>query len=334
MKVNRKELLTALDKVSKTAQNRSSLQGDCVLFKNSSVWGCSGEVFVKVPMIDVGEGAVHTKTLFNMLKKIKDDEVDIEDKIHTFVIKYAERSQLEVKKEKIQCDPANFPGMGESKELPEEFTENLKSALFCADKSDETNIRTGVHVNNKVIEATNGRRMYCKYLSQDVPEMVLPCSSVEKLIKNKPKAVSINDKSNWGVFVDKDGSLIGCRLLAGEYLDTSKVIPENTTQIKLPDGIVEAIERIVSLLKSGCGMYRLNCYSEEGQMKIKAEGEYGAIHESLSMSENVNFDFCANPEYFLEAVKREDTIYIADNGNTLLVKGDDFIYLIALMTKS
>lgn len=334
MKMNRKTLVDKLKKIQPVTSGNPVLQGDCFLFRDGDAWVYSNELFMKMEC-PLCEGAVHAKTLMDLLGRIKSEEIEVSSGEGSLHIGWGRKSTAEIRIEKVTAPIREFQTPEKDmKDLHENFVENLKKVLVCAGKDDfQIDVaRNSVHIDEGVIEASNGVCLFRTFFEGEMEELLLPASSIRMLVKFNPIGYCSQKKEGWSFFMDEESVVMGCRLLESEYPNMEKMMPEGGIGIQFDADASDCIKTALSVLENGDGQYIVDCSLNSGEITLSSKGPFGKVKESVNATcDEDSLEFSINPDFLMDALDLDGSIMLTDR--MLLVDGEDFVYIACLYNR-
>lgn len=251
MKLKREEFLRRLEAVrAGLAQRETVEQSTCFVFERGHVYTFDGEMSVSGPsgLEEDVTGAVRAKDLLNHLRKLEDDEVQVD----------VADGRLRVKDEKARTrdyywdiDPnialplEEIEAPGEFAKLPADFADALKIVTPCASLKEDHFARACVHVHPRWVEATNDTQLARYRLKTGFSEPAL----LRRAAAAEAASLGVSEFSettNW-VHFRAGGVQLSCRRYVEEYEDQSAYLEVEGEPVTLPKGLVEASDRLADV---------------------------------------------------------------------------------------
>ena len=148
MKVNRELLLKEVEAVMPGLSKKELIeQSSCVVFKDKKIHTYNDEVACSYDTEIALEGAIQAAPLAELLRRRKDEELEIEPVEGALSVK-GKRFKSSIRMEKEVLLPINaIKEPKKWKKLPTTFTDALKYVISCAGKDESQFALTCVHVN-------------------------------------------------------------------------------------------------------------------------------------------------------------------------------------------
>lgn len=321
MKLNKLDLLNALEKVKPGLANREMIeQSTSFTFLDNRVVTYNDEISISHPVKGMEvTGAVKAQALYAFLSKIKKEEIDLEWEDNQVIIKAGRAKaglifETEVKlplKEEI----------GEIKKwtpLPDKFIEALKLCHPCASRDMSRPIITCVHLAGDIIEASDTFQIIRYRLpSKIIPDksILLPAHSIRELIKYDIKEMAY--AGTWIHFRTEDGTIFSARTIEGVFPDTSPYLEIEGNEFEFPDAMKEALDKAGVFTRNDLNPGEIPTVTVEvkGQrITIKAKNSYGWFEEVLKSSyEGKGFTFFIGIEFLIDLFDRLQTCIISSD---------------------
>ena len=302
---------------------------------------------------ELGDILVSGKLLYEIIRKLDDSEINIEELVDSKLIIYTKNSSFT-----LNCNNvSDFPDIElEEKENPillkqQVFKNIINQTIFATSTQESRPILTGVNFKfyNKKLEctATDSYRLAKKIVeieninNDDDYNVNIPTRNLNELIRmfnDGQDNLEINIFDNKIIF--KFGTIIMLsRIINGSYPDTSKLIPNDFSlivKIKLKD-FYNAIDR-ASLLTNEVDKNTIKFETKNNSVVISSNiPEIGYVEENLLIDKNNDSELkiAFSSKYMMDALKSLDCEYInvMFNGDVkpIIIKNpesDDLLQLI------
>ena len=265
-----------------------------------------------------------------IIRKLPDTEIKIEINENNLLVIECEGSLYKL----ATMNPDEFP------ELPEINIENsieleqnnlkdiIRKTIFATSSEENRPIFTGSLFevkNNKLnVVAVDGFRLAwkSKFLQKNTADFsaVIPGRTlieINKIIADSFDPVKIGIAKNQALFEIENCKIV-TRLLDGEFLNYSKVLPEKwETRVRVNTNIMLNCFERISLISSSSiekeKKYPVKVNIEVGKMIISCTNQTGDAKEELFVTtEGENLEVGFNPKYFLDALRSidDEEVYI------------------------
>ena len=311
------------------------------------------EYVIDADVKEQGATVVNAIMFSEIIRKLPDTQISITLNENNLLVIECEGSLYKL----ATMNPEEFP------ELPQITVENsieieqntlkdmIRKTIFAVSSEENRPIFTGCLFeikNNKLnVVAVDGFRLAwkSKFLQNSSNDFtaVIPgrtLNEVNKIILDSFDSVKIGVAKNQALFEMENCKLV-TRLLDGEFLNYSSVIPENwETRIRVNrNNIQNCFERISLISASSIEKekkYPVKVSVEIGKVTISCTNQTGDAKEEMYVAtEGQNLEAGFNPKYFLDALRAIDDEEInIDFGTSISpciirpVDEGDYIYMI------
>ena len=293
------------------------------------------EYNMECDVIEEGNTVVNAIMFSEIIRKLPDTEINIEVNENKLLVIECEGSLYKLS----TMNADEFP------ELPKIVVENsieteqtilknmIRKTIFAVSIEENRPIFTGCLfevVNNSLnVVAVDGFRMgwVSNSLSSSTNNFkaVIPgktLNEVNKIILDSFDNIKIGVSTNQAIF-EMENCKIVTRLLDGEFLNYSSVIPNNwETRIRVNKGILQNCFERVSLISASTiekeKKYPVKISIEVGKVIISCTNQTGdAKEEMYTQTEGKELEIGVNPKYFLDALKviEDEEIYVSFGTN-------------------
>ena len=288
-----------------------------------------------------------------IIRKLPDTEINISLNEKNLLVIECEGSLYKL----ATMNPEEFP------ELPQINVENsidieqnvlkemIRKTIFAVSTEENRPIFTGCLFeikNNKLnVVAVDGFRLAwkAKFLQNSSNDFsaVIPgrtLNEVNKIILDSFDNIKIGVAKNQALFEMENCKLV-TRLLDGEFLNYSSVIPENwETRVRVNKNIIQNCFERISLISASSiekeKKYPVKVSVDIGKVTISCTNQTGDAKEEMYVStEGQNLEAGFNPKYFLDALRAiDDEEIFVDFGTSISpciirpVDDGDYIYMI------
>ena len=282
------------------------------------------EYIIECDVKEQGATVVNAIMFSEIIRKLPDTDIKIEINDKNLLVIECEGSLYKL----ATMNPDEFP------ELPQINIENsieieqnslkemIRKTIFAVSTEENRPIFTGCLFqisNNKLnVVAVDGFRLAwkSKFLQNKINDFtaVIPgrtLNEVNKIILDSFDTIKIGVAKNQALF-EMENCKVVTRLLDGEFLNYSSVIPENwETRIRVNRDILQNCFERVSLISSSSiekeKKYPVKVLVEIGKVTISCTNQTGDAKEEIYIeSEGKNLEAGFNPKYFLDALRAID----------------------------
>ena len=356
------KILKALNSVTKAVASKTTmpiLEGILIQTNDNEVKLTTYDLEIGIEYIiecevkEQGATVVNAIMFSEIIRKLPDTEIDIELNEKKLLVIECEGSLYKL----ATMNPTEFP------ELPQINIENsieieqnalkdmIRKTIFAVSTEENRPIFTGCLfeiTNNKLnLVAVDGFRLAWKsrFLQTKINDFtaVIPgrtLNEINKIILDSFDTIKIGVAKNQALF-EMENCKIVTRLLDGEFLNYSSVIPENwETRIRVNKDVIQNCFERISLISSSSiekeKKYPVKVMIDIGKVTISCTNQTGDAKEEIYVStEGKNLEAGFNPKYFLDALRAiDDEEVFIDFGTSISpciirpVDEGDYIYMI------
>ncbi len=317
MKINKAELLTALEVVKPGIQAKETIeQATAFAFINGHVVTYNDDISLSHPVKDLEvEGAVQAKELYGILKKMKGDEVEFEVTDSAILFKSGRAKADLTLQQEIRMPLGEIGEIDGWKKCPEDFAHFLKFAMATCVKDLARPMLVGVNVRQDgFMESSDNRRLTKCELGEEmpVPDFILPASSCKEVVKLKPTKIAWGEE--WVHFKNKSKSQLSCRILADKYPKVDKFFDFDGLVIDFPTSMMEVIDRAMVFTQEKDGDEQFMEISlKKNRVMVKARNDSGGFEESVNMKYSEEpFSFLILPYLLQDILKEGNSCTVGD----------------------
>ena len=355
-------ILKAINSVTKAVASKTTmpiLEGILIQTNDKEVKFTTYDLEIGIEYImectveEQGATVVNAIMFSEIIRKLPDAEIHIELNENNLLVIECEGSLYKL----ATMNPTEFP------ELPQINIENsieieqnalkdmIRKTIFAVSTEENRPIFTGCLfeiTNNKLnLVAVDGFRLAWKsrFLQTKINDFtaVIPgrtLNEINKIILDSFDTIKIGVAKNQALF-EMENCKIVTRLLDGEFLNYSSVIPENwETRIRVNKDVIQNCFERISLISSSSiekeKKYPVKVMIDIGKVTISCTNQTGDAKEEIYVStEGKNLEAGFNPKYFLDALRAiDDEEVFIDFGTSISpciirpVDEGDYIYMI------
>ena len=358
----KEKILKAINSVTKAVASKTTmpiLEGILIQTNDKEVKLTTYDLEIGIEYIidadvrEQGATVVNAIMFSEIIRKLPDTEINISLNEKNLLVIECEGSLYKL----ATMNPEEFP------ELPQINVENsidieqnvlkemIRKTIFAVSTEENRPIFTGCLFeikNNKLnVVAVDGFRLAwkSKFLQNSSNDFtaVIPgrtLNEVNKIILDSFDNIKIGVAKNQALFEMENCKLV-TRLLDGEFLNYSSVIPENwETRVRVNKNIIQNCFERISLISASSiekeKKYPVKVSVDIGKVTISCTNQTGDAKEEMYVStEGQNLEAGFNPKYFLDALRAiEDEEIFIDFGTSISpciirpVDDGDYIYMI------
>ena len=355
---NKTELQKAVASVIKAAQTRSQKSIlEAVLFTAQanmltlntcdSVTAIQTEFYADIE--EEGVCALPAKLLFEIVNKMPDGELTIEAGLKTGAVISCKNSSIKLS----EMDASQFPHFPETEgtTIDMKLGQLLKmvdSTAFSVYQKDDKPILKGLLFeldgDNLNVVGTNSlilAKTSLKMFSKEGVSVVVPAKTLKDCIRilgdDEDASIKITIDQN-SIFIASESSKICTRLLEGEFVKYSNIIPkEYATRVRVNTKLLEGSLNMISVLSRDDDTNPVKMTVSGETIELESKSEYADGRDVISANvEGEGIKICFNAKFLLDILRAidDEEIYIEfiSNLRPLVVKpvdNDSFIYLMA-----
>ena len=358
----KENLLKAINSVTKAVASKTTmpiLEGILIQTNENNVKFTTYDLEIGIEYIiecdvkEQGATVVNSIMFSEIIRKLPDTEITITVNENNLLVIECEGSLYKL----ATMNPDEFP------ELPKIDIENsiqleqnclkdmVKKTIFAVSTEENRPIFTGclfeIKENKLNVVAVDGFRLAwkSKFLNNKVNDFsaVIPgrtLNEINKILLDSFDMIKIGVAKNQALF-EMENCKIVTRLLDGEFLNYSSVIPSNwETRIRVDKNVIQNCFERVSLISASSiekeKKYPVKVLVDIGKVTISCTNQTGDAKEEMYVStEGKNLEAGFNPKYFLDALRAiDDQEVFIDFGSSISpciirpVDDGDYIYMV------
>ncbi len=333
MNINKATLLAALEIVKPGLASKEVIaQATSFCFMNGNVITYNDEISISHPVegLEV-EGAVKAEQLYQLLNKIKKDEIDVTVENNEILLKAGKAKAGLVVQAEITLPLDSIATPKKWKLLPDNFIKYLSFAVGSASKDMSRPVLTCVHINQEgFIEASDSLRITkCTMEGMPIRTFLIPATSCVTIIKLEP--IKIAEGSGWIHFKTAEGTILSCREYEGDHFpDTTALFKVKGSNITLPKNMQTVLDRASVFSKREHMLDEsVSVTLENNNLNIRADSETGWFEEDLNIKYTGEpIKFAVSP-YLLRGILSE-TLSCILSPDRMKFEGENWIYVTTL----
>ena len=356
-------ILKALNSVTKAVASKTTmpiLEGILIQTNDNEVKFTTYDLEIGIEYVincevkEQGATVVNAIMFSEIIRRLPDSEIKITLDENNLLVIECEGSLYKL----ATMNPTEFP------ELPQINIENsveleqnalkdmIRKTIFAVSTEENRPIFTGCLFeikNNKLnVVAVDGFRLAwkSKFLQNKINDFsaVIPgrtLNEINKIIVDSYDIIKIGVAKNQALF-EMENCKIVTRLLDGEFLNYSSVIPENwETRIRVDKNTIQNCFERISLISSSSiekeKKYPVKVNVDIGKVTISCTNQTGDAKEEIYVTtEGKNLEAGFNPKYFLDALRNiDDQEVFIDFGTSIMPciirptqEGGDYVYMV------
>jgi len=279
MRINREKLLEQLESVLPGLSTREIIeQSSCFVFQDKVVMTYNDEVACTQKSCLPIEGAVTAIPLVSILRKLKEEVLEITVSKEELLIK-GKRKKVSIRMDTdilLPIDSVEKPKKW--KDLPDDFTNAISIIQQCSGKDETKFSLTCVHLTPKWIEATDGYQAARYKISMEMDEATLVRKESIKYIIDLDMS-KFSETKNWIHFKNSSGLILSCRRWIEDFPKLSKLLKVDGTPTKFPKGLIEAVEKAEIFSAENAEDNQVIINLKPNKLRITGKGASGYYQE-------------------------------------------------------
>jgi len=330
--MNRTTLLNAVEK-TKPAMTGTALteQDNLIMFDGREIISFNDEILIIAPIRTKIKGAVPAKELLDLLQKMKDDTIQIEQKGDVVsVTGKTTKAKLKVS-QGVDIPDVALPDKW--KTIPQDFLDGIK--LCRCNVAETGNALHNILIEgDKVISSDNYRvTEYTMKTNAFKRKCLVPASISHTLISFVP--ISYASNKSWSMFKNDDGAVLCIRKVDVKYPDVQAFLSKKIkgTKVALPEELKESLERtrILSDEDIVTGNRMVKVTIKKDTMLCHGECALGQIDEHVKIDySGKEISFHIVPDFLYEILGKTQSMTVGEE--TLKFKTKTFQHTIQLIT--
>jgi len=281
MRINREELLEQLESVSSGLSTREIIeQSSCFVFRDNVAMTYNDEVACTQESCLSITGAVIAMPLVSILRKLKEDELEITTDKGELLIK-GKRKKAGIRMDTeilLPVDTIEEEKPDKWKSLPDDFADAISIVQQCAGKDETRFSLTCVHITPKWVEACDSYQAARYRVKMKMEKPTLVRKESIKYITDLDMS-EFSETKSWIHFRNSSGLILSCRRWVEDYPKLSGLLKVEGTPTKFPKGLVEAIEKAEVFSTENVESNQVIIKLKLNKLQIKGEGASGYYQE-------------------------------------------------------
>ncbi len=313
--INREEFLRQCESVMPGLSTREIIeQSSCFIFQKGKVITYNDEIACTQESSLNIKGAVQAMPLINILRKLKEDELDISAKKEKLIIK-GKRKQASINMETeilIPIDDVETPKKW--KDLPDDFADAISIVQQCAGKDESRFDFVCVHLHPDRIEACDGYQaaLYKTTIPIKKPTLVRK-ESLKYIISLD--MTKFSKTKNWIHFKNSSGLIMSCRRWIYDkknFPDIFDLMKMKGTKTSFPKGLIEACDKAEVFSAENAEENQVIIDLQKNKLKITGKGASGKYYEYKKIKyKGKPMTFAIAPALLIDLVNHHNTCRIS-----------------------
>jgi DNA polymerase III sliding clamp (beta) subunit (PCNA family) len=328
--MKKENLLQALEIVKPGLASREIIeQTNAFAFIKGRVVTYNDEISLSHPVtgLDI-TGAVQAEELYQLLRKIKKDEIEITVNDNEITINAGKAKAGLVLQQEIKLPLQEVDTHSDWHKLPENFTKPLRFAVAACSHDSSQPILKSVHVNQKgYIEGSDNFRVTRYTLAKrlSVKTFLIPATSVREVIKLNPAEIA--EGTGWIHFRTAEGTTLSCRVYEETFPDTTPFLSVEGVEINFPKTIMDIIERAAVFTEND-----VYVSLKDKRITISSKSDTGWFKEEANaVYDGEPVEFSIVPGLLKDILS--ETQHCVYNGSVLKFEGENWVYVSSVIAK-
>lgn len=334
MKIKTADLIKALEIVKPGVATKEVVeQADRFAFMDGRVVTYNDDISIShpVPGLDI-TGAIHAKELYEILKRIKQEEVEMEVdeneiRIESGRLKVGLTLQQEIRMplEEIEEEEEWHP-------IPKELMEYLHFAMGTTKNDTSRPVLSCVHVREDgFVESSDNTRLTQCELGEELPvsSFLIPAKCIRPLLAMEVTEMA-QGRGNWIHFRTPEETQFSARLMLGAFPNVDRLLNVEGIELDLPSSILDAIDKAVVFSDDEFkDREEITVKLKKNRIVIKSKNAGGWVEEELNMKYKEDpFQFKIAPYSLQSIVKKNSLCTVSDK--LIKFEGPGWAYVSAL----
>lgn len=327
--IQRETFLGQLEAVQPGLSSRDIIeQSSCYIFRDGQVITYNDEIACShVCKIGV-EGAVRSGVLLEILRKLPEDELMVEQSEKGITLRGKGRECFIAREVDIRLPINNVEKPTKWKPLSKDVIDAIELAHHCA-SDDETEFRvTCVHITPHHIEACDNTQMTRVKVETGVTGKILVRKNSIRHITTLAME-QFCETETWVHFRNSSGLVLSCRRFIEEYPTLDKLLDFKGDKIVLPKGLADAADRAAIFARETPDDPKVMVELRTDKLRVCGTGASGEYKEIKKLNyKGPEFSFRIAPQLLMDITKRYNEAEI--NQGRLRVNGGKWTYISCL----
>jgi len=311
MRINREELLRQLESILPGLSTREIIeQSSCFVFRNKTVMTYNDEIACTQESCLPIEGAVQAVPLVSILRKLKEDELEITTSKEELLIR-GKRKKAGIRMDAdilLPIDSVDKPKKW--KDLPDDFANAISIIQQCSGKDETKFSLTCVHLTSKWIEACDGYQAARYKIRIEIEKSILVRKESIKHIVELDMT-EFSETKNWIHFRNSSGLILSCRRWIENFPELSELLKVKGTPTKFPKGLVEAVEKAVIFSAENAEDNQIIINLKPNKLRITGRGASGYYQEIKNIKyKGKSLSFRVAAELFADLIRHHNSCEI------------------------
>jgi DNA polymerase III sliding clamp (beta) subunit (PCNA family) len=326
MRTGRQKFLADLESVSAGLSNREIIQqSTCFVFRDGKLVTFNDEIACS-KQVDLGiSGAVKAKPLIDLLSKMQEDEVVIEQGDNEVVVKGKKKKAGIRLEEEVLLPVDSVDTPTDFIKLSDEWDDAVSAVHSCASKDESQFVLTCIHITSNYVEATD-RYQVSRYPLEiaGMGEMLVKAETLHRSVGLG--LVEFAETDSWLHLRNQDGLVFSCRKWKEDYVDLTGFLDHGDVKsVVLPGGLQDIVAKAEIFSSDRVEGNSLTVDLRKDSVVISGEGAFGwyrELREVVYAGDPIRFQIA--PDLLVKIVSKSSECYVL--GNRICVDTGKFVY--------
>ena len=335
MKIKKQTLQNALSLVKPGLAGKELIeQSTSFAFMGKTVVTYNDEISLSHPVEGLNiVGAVKADELYQLLSKLKQDEIDVEVTENEIIIVAGKsRAGLTLQQE-IKLPLDEITEATDWKRLPSDFIENLTLARQSCGVDMSRAVLTCVDVSSKgVMTSSDGFSVF--RINPEKPTKqrgyLLPGTIAREVIKLKP--IEYCESEGWVHYKTAEGTVLSCRIFEDKFPSVDNLLPVEGETITFPEKIIEMLDRAGVFSQREHSLDEsITIQLENKKLKVKSESDNGWYEEEVNLRYTGKpLSFNVTPQLLQRMLEKTQQCIVSTTINRIRFETDKWEYIAVL----
>ena len=323
MRVEREKLLRCLEAVSPGLSAKEIIEQSChFVFRGGRVITFNDEVACSLECSLELEGAVVAEPLLNLLRKLPEDNVDLEVSEGELLIRGQKRKAGIRLEQKVTLPIEGIEVPKKWKPLPANFVEAVGIVQACAGRDESRFALTCIHLSPEWVEACDGFQLARYPIKIGVTTSTIVRRRAMKSVVGLD-VTEFSQTENWIHFRNSAGLLVSCRRYLDKYPSIEKLLQVSGQPTVLPKGLEEAVDK-AQIFSTEDNQVKVEL--RRGKLRLSGKGANGWYAETKSVKYSGDeLQFSIAPKLLVEISHRAEKCEVAEG--RLKISTDKWTYV-------
>lgn len=336
--MNREVLINALDSISPGLCDKPTIdQGTCFIFSDGNVFTFNENVACSRPVeIDI-EGAVPSKTLMALLRKLPDENLTIRTDDNRLTIQAkGRRGSIAIEPEiLLPISAIESPDNWQPLTNPETFCEAIQAGVQCAGSDENQFLTICVHITPHYVEATDNMRAGRFKVETGIPENVLVrADSIAAVPTLGLTEFALTE--TWLHLRGESGLVYSCRRWPDSFHNLTPHLEATGARVTLPKGLGDAVDRAAVFAREAATEKATTARvavdiraTDGGRLRVRGESAAGWFEERKTVKySGPPISFLVTPELLRSLLDTDNKCTVSER--VIRVATSNFVYVASL----